>query len=56
MIATRLASTMGNIYQVQFARQIGQRCMSVINLSDFEATEKFREVNRKSVLYFTAVW
>ena len=27
---------------------------SVINLSDLEATEKFKELNHKSVLYFTA--
>ena len=31
------------------------RCMSsVINLSDLEATAKFKELNHKSVLYFTA--
>ena len=30
--------------------------MSVINLSDLEATEKFRQLNHKSILYFTAVW
>jgi thioredoxin 1 len=30
--------------------------MSVINLSDFEATEKFTQLNHKSVLYFTATW
>ncbi|KAG7369742.1 thioredoxin [Nitzschia inconspicua] len=29
---------------------------SVINLSDFEATEKFTQLNHKSVLYFTATW
>ena len=27
---------------------------SVINLSDLDATEKFKELNHKSVLYFTA--
>ena len=30
--------------------------MSVITLSDLEATEKFRQLNHKSVLYFTATW
>eukprot|EP00534_Pseudo-nitzschia_fraudulenta_P000060 CAMPEP_0201125492 /NCGR_PEP_ID=MMETSP0850-20130426/21689_1 /ASSEMBLY_ACC=CAM_ASM_000622 /TAXON_ID=183588 /ORGANISM="Pseudo-nitzschia fraudulenta, Strain WWA7" /LENGTH=106 /DNA_ID=CAMNT_0047393541 /DNA_START=359 /DNA_END=679 /DNA_ORIENTATION=- len=30
--------------------------MSVINISDLEATEKFTEINAKSVLYFTATW
>lgn len=30
------------------------RCMSVINLSTDEAVEKFRMINGKSVLYFTA--
>ena len=35
---------------------IGFRCMSVTNISDLEATEKFTETNPKSVLYFTATW
>jgi thioredoxin 1 len=30
--------------------------MSVITLSDEKAIEKFRMVNHKSVLYFTATW
>ena len=34
----------------------GLRYMSVINISDLEATEKFTEINAKSVLYFTATW
>jgi thioredoxin 1 len=29
---------------------------SVITLSDLEATEKFRALNGKSILYFTATW
>jgi hypothetical protein len=32
------------------------RQMSVITLSDEEAIEKFRAINSKSVLYFTASW
>lgn len=35
---------------------VGQRFMSVINISDMDATEKFTRVNKKSVLYFTASW
>jgi len=35
---------------------IGHRFMSVINISDLDATEKFTELNTKSVLYFTAQW
>jgi hypothetical protein len=35
-----------------------QRCMfsGVVNLSDEQAVEKFRMLNHKSVLYFTASW
>ena len=36
-------------------QQQQQRFMSVINISDFEATEKFSQLNHKSVLYFTGV-
>ena len=32
------------------------RFMSVITLSDQDATEKFRKMNSKSILYFTATW
>lgn len=32
------------------------RFMSVINLSTDDAVEKFRMINSKSVLYFTAQW
>ena len=32
------------------------RWMSVINLSDESAVEKFRQLNAKSILYFTATW
>ena len=38
----------------QVARGGSVRFMSVINLSDAEAVEKFRMINSKSVLYFTA--
>lgn len=33
---------------------IRTRFMSVINLSDGEAADKFQKINAKSVLYFTA--
>jgi hypothetical protein len=36
------------------ARNVSRRFMSVINLSDDEAVKKFRMINNKSVLYFTA--
>eukprot|EP00986_Skeletonema_menzelii_P000273 scaffold67_cov155-Skeletonema_menzelii.AAC.47 len=32
------------------------RWMSVITLSDADAVDKFRTINSKSVLYFTATW
>ena len=32
------------------------RLFSVINLSDLEAVDKFKAVNSKSLLYFTATW
>uniref|UniRef100_A0A6U3RSM6 Thioredoxin domain-containing protein n=1 Tax=Ditylum brightwellii TaxID=49249 RepID=A0A6U3RSM6_9STRA len=35
---------------------MNRRWMSVVNLSDSEAVEKFRMLNSKSVLYFTATW
>lgn len=35
---------------------VGFRFMSVTNISDFEGTEKFTEMNAKSVMYFTAKW
>ena len=35
-------------------RNVSRRFMSVINLSDDEAVKKFRSINNKSVLYFTA--
>lgn len=38
------------------ARLAACRHMSVITLSDEKAIEKFRMVNHKSVLYFTATW
>mmetsp|Transcript_4922 Transcript_4922/g.7470 ORF Transcript_4922/g.7470 Transcript_4922/m.7470 type:complete len:133 (+) Transcript_4922:45-443(+) len=33
-----------------------QRWMSVITLSDADAVDKFRTINSKSVMYFTATW
>ena len=41
--------------KVKAMQQQHQRFMSVINISDFEATEKFSQLNHKSVLYFTGV-
>lgn len=38
------------------ARLAACRHMSVITLSDEKAIDKFRMVNHKSVLYFTATW
>lgn len=35
---------------------IQRRGFAVVNLSDESAVEKFRQVNSKSVLYFTATW
>ena len=58
-MATRfVASLGGNLQRTRFVRSthVGQRFMSVINLSDLDATEKFKQLNHKSVLYFTAVW
>jgi len=37
-------------------RGLAARFMSVINLSDMDATEKFTQINHKSILYFTATW
>eukprot|EP00532_Pseudo-nitzschia_australis_P008858 CAMPEP_0168177370 /NCGR_PEP_ID=MMETSP0139_2-20121125/8408_1 /TAXON_ID=44445 /ORGANISM="Pseudo-nitzschia australis, Strain 10249 10 AB" /LENGTH=146 /DNA_ID=CAMNT_0008096397 /DNA_START=336 /DNA_END=776 /DNA_ORIENTATION=+ len=34
----------------------GHRFLSVTNISDLDATEKFTAINAKSVLYFTAQW
>jgi hypothetical protein len=38
--------------------RLPQRCMysGVVNLSDEQAVEKFRMLNHKSILYFTATW
>ena len=33
-----------------------RRYMSVVTLSDQDATEKFRQIHNKSILYFTATW
>ena len=58
MMASKLGSTIGKLVHRNFtARHVGQRFMSsVINLSDLDATEKFRAINDKSILYFTATW
>lgn len=33
-----------------------QRLMSVVHLSDRDAVDKFRTINERSVMYFTASW
>ncbi|KAL3773579.1 hypothetical protein ACHAWO_003066 [Cyclotella atomus] len=33
-----------------------QRWMSVVHLSDSDAVDKFRTINERSVMYFTASW
>mmetsp|Transcript_31315 Transcript_31315/g.30155 ORF Transcript_31315/g.30155 Transcript_31315/m.30155 type:complete len:144 (-) Transcript_31315:174-605(-) len=38
------------------AGMINARFMSVVTLSDEAAIEKFRAINNKSILYFTATW
>lgn len=59
---TLLAASMNRLYGRHICRalrpsyNIARRCMSVINLSDESAIEKFRAINSKSVLYFTATW
>jgi hypothetical protein len=53
--ARRLAgSTSAVSHSANAARNVSRRFMSVINLSDDEAVTKFRKINTKSVLYFTA--
>jgi hypothetical protein len=53
--ARRLAgSTSAVSHSANAARNVSRRFMSVINLSDDEAVKKFRAINNKSVLYFTA--
>lgn len=42
--------------QQQQQQQYRLMSSSVINLSDLDATEKFSQLNHKSVLYFTATW
>jgi hypothetical protein len=66
MFASRLASSSsrsssvllrsGFGKQLQQQQQQQQRFMSVINISDNEATDKFIKMNEKSILYFTATW
>jgi thioredoxin 1 len=59
MMSLRLATSGGRtlLGRNAFAAHGKKRFMSsVINLSDFEATEKFTQLNHKSVLYFTATW
>eukprot|EP00956_Cyclotella_meneghiniana_P001530 scaffold1717_cov62-Cyclotella_meneghiniana.AAC.11 len=40
----------------QFLREQQRRWMSVIQLSDNDAVDKFRTINQRSVMYFTASW
>ena len=49
--ALRLAATARTV-----PRLAACRFMSVVTLSDEGAVEKFRMVNHKSILYFTATW
>ncbi|MGK3745761.1 MAG: hypothetical protein ACI90V_012622, partial [Bacillariaceae sp.] len=67
MFASRLASSLSRSSSVLlrsgFGKQLQQqqqqqqhRFMSVINISDHEATDKFTKMNEKSILYFTATW
>ena len=63
MFASRLASSSSRSSSVLlrsgFGKQLQQqqqRFMSVINISDNEATDKFIKMNEKSILYFTATW
>jgi hypothetical protein len=54
--ARRLAGSSNAVvsHSATAARNVSRRFMSVINLSDDEAVSKFRMINNKSVLYFTA--
>jgi hypothetical protein len=53
--ARRLAGSNHTVSQsATAARNVSRRFMSVINLSDDEAVKKFKMINNKSVLYFTA--
>ena len=63
MFASRLALSSSRSSSVLlrsgFGKQLQQqqqRFMSVINISDNEATDKFIKMNEKSILYFTATW
>jgi thioredoxin 1 len=63
-MTTRLATSLGSRLSSLSTRVGGRpsslvlqhRFMSVINLSDLDATATFRQVNKKSILYFTATW
>jgi hypothetical protein len=53
--ARRLAGSANAVSRsANAARNVSCRFMSVVNLSDDEAVKKFRAINTKSVLYFTA--
>jgi hypothetical protein len=53
--ARRLAGSSNAVSRSATAAQnVSCRFMSVVNLSDDEAVKKFRAINTKSVLYFTA--
>uniref|UniRef100_A0A7R9WLB8 Thioredoxin domain-containing protein n=1 Tax=Craspedostauros australis TaxID=1486917 RepID=A0A7R9WLB8_9STRA len=53
-MSTLLTKTAMNM--TRRATRSTQRWMSVINLSDMDATTKFTDGQSKSVLYFTATW
>jgi hypothetical protein len=54
MLSSLTRSTALRRSVLQQHNKTAARFMSVINLSDEKAVEKFRMVNSKSVLYFTA--
>ena len=58
MMSARVATSFGKMSSLnRRARPVAAyRFMSVVTLSDQDATEKFRKLNHKSILYFTATW
>lgn len=59
MMTSMLTSTMSKVSRRQFAavKPSAFRYMShVVTLEDRDVTEDFRQLNHKSVLYFTAAW
>ena len=52
---------MNNLFRLSIrhrnlVHQKQQRWMSIIHLSDTDAVDKFRTINERSVMYFTASW